>query len=56
MPSFLSATENVAWQRQNVRRDLKKMAEESRAIGLALESQSRFISGLCCRGKMFLLQ
>ena len=29
MSSFLSAAENVAGQRQNVRRDLKKMEEES---------------------------
>ena len=38
MSSFLSAAENVARQRQNVRRDLKKMEEESRAVKLALGS------------------
>ena len=37
MSSFLSAAENVARQRQNVRRDLKKMEEESGAVELALE-------------------
>ena len=37
MSSFLSAAENVAGQRQYVRRDLKKMEEENRAVGLALE-------------------
>ena len=41
MPSFLSATENVARQRQNVRRDLKK-DEESRAVKLALGSHNLF--------------
>ena len=55
MSSFLSAAENVARQRQNVRRDLKKMAEESRAVKLALESHNLFIFGLCCTGKMFQL-
>ena len=41
MSSFLSAAENVARQRQNVRRDLKKkMEEESRAVELALESHN----------------
>ena len=41
---FLSATENDAWQRQNIRRDLKKkMEEESRAVNLALESRNSFI-------------
>ena len=39
MSSFLSAAENFARQRQNVRRDLKKkMEEESRAVKLAFES------------------
>ena len=39
MSSFLPAAENVARQRQNVRRDLKKkVEEESRAVKLALES------------------
>ena len=38
MSSFLSAAKNVARQRQNVRRDLKKMEEESRAVKLALDS------------------
>ena len=37
MSSFLSATENVARQRQNVRHDLKKLEEKSRAVELALE-------------------
>ena len=56
MSSFLSAAENVALQYQNVRRDLKKMEEESRAVELALEGHSLFISGLCYKGKLFLLQ
>ena len=55
MSSFLSAAENVARQRQNVRCDLKKMEEESRAVKLALESHKLFIFGLCCTGKMFQL-
>ena len=54
MSSFLSATEKVAQQNQNVPCDLKKMEEESRAIELALEGHNLFISGLCCTGKMFL--
>ena len=54
--SFLSATENVAWQSQNVRSDLKNIEEESRAAELALESHDLFIFGLCCTGKMFQLQ
>ena len=49
----MSATENVAQQRQNVQHDLKKMKEESRAIELAFEGHSLFMSGLCCTGKMF---
>ena len=53
--SFLSAAENVARQRQNVRCDLKKMEEESRTVKLALESHKLFIFGLCCTGKMFQL-
>ena len=48
MSSFLSAAENVARQRQNVRRDLKKTEEESKAIELALEGHGLFISGSCC--------
>ena len=57
MSSFLSAAENVAWQRQNVRRDLKKkMEEESRADKLALESHNLYIFGLCCTGEMIQLQ
>ena len=56
MPSFLSAAENVAWQRQNVWCDLKKMEEKSRVIKLAMESHNLFIFGLCCTGKMFQLQ
>ena len=31
MSNFLSAAENVAWQRENIRCDLKMMEEESRA-------------------------
>ena len=54
--SFLSAAENVAEQYQNVRRDLKKMEEESRAVELALKNHNLFIFGLCCTGKMFQLQ
>ena len=53
MSSFLSAAENVARQRQNVRSDLKKMEEESRPVELALESNNLFIFGLCCTEKMF---
>ena len=30
--SFLSVAEDIAGQRQNVRRELKKMEEESRAV------------------------
>ena len=56
MSSFLSAAENVAGQRQNVRRDWKKMEEESRAVELALENHNLFIVGLCCTGKLFQLQ
>ena len=56
MSRFLSAEENVAGQRQNVRRDLKKMKEESRAVELALENHHLFIFRLCCTGKMFQLQ
>ena len=56
MSSCLSVAENVEGQRQNVRRDLKKMEEESRAVGLALENLNLSIFGLCCRGKMFQLQ
>ena len=37
MSSVLSDAENVAQQRQNVRRDLKQIEEESRAVELALE-------------------
>ena len=48
---------NVARQRQNVRRDLKKkMAEESTAVKLALESHNLFIFVLCCTEKVFQLQ
>ena len=50
MSSFLSVAENVARQRQNVKRYLEKMEKESRAIELALEGHSLFISGLCCTG------
>ena len=50
------AAENVARQRQIVRRDLKKLEEKSRAVELALEGHSLIISGLCCTGKSFLLQ
>ena len=32
MSSFLSVAEDIAGQRQNVRRELKKMEEESRAV------------------------
>ena len=54
MSCFLSAAENVARQRQNVRCDLKKkMEEESRAVELASESHNLFIFGLCCIGKGF---
>ena len=56
MSSFLSTAENVARQRLNVRCDLKKMDEASRAVELALVSHNLFIFGLCCTGKMFQLQ
>ena len=57
MSTFLSAAEkNVAGQRQNVRRDLKKMEEESRAVELAFENYNLFILGLCCTGIKFQLQ
>ena len=42
MSIFLSAAENVAGQRLNVRRDLKNMEEESIAIELALENHYLF--------------
>ena len=32
MSSFLSVAEDIAGQRQNVRRELKKMEEESREV------------------------
>ena len=51
MSSSLSAAENVAGQRQNVRRDLKKMEKESRAV--ELESHNLFNFGFCCTGNMF---
>ena len=53
MSSFLSAAENVAGLRQNVRRDLKKRAEESRAVEVALENHNLLNFGLCCTGKCF---
>ena len=56
MSSFLSAAENSAEQCQNVRHDLKKMEEASRAVELALENHNLFIFGVCCTGKMFQLQ
>ena len=43
--SFLSAAENAARQRQNVRCDFKKMEESTRAAELALDGHSWFISG-----------
>ena len=49
MSSFLPAAENVARQRQNVRRDLKKMEEESRA----LERHNLVYFSMCCTGKGF---
>ena len=46
MSSFLSAAENAARQRQNVRCDFKRMGGEStRAVELALEAHSLFMSG-----------
>ena len=53
MSIFLSAAENVAGQRQNVRRNLKNMEKESRAVELALENHNLFIFGLYSTGKMF---
>ena len=54
MSSFLSAAENVALlQRQNFRRDLKKMEEECTAVELALENHKLFNFGLCCTGNCF---
>ena len=47
--SFLSAAENVARQRQIERCALKKTEEDSRAVELALESHSLFISGCAAR-------
>ena len=57
MSSFLSASENVARQRQNVRRDLKnkdggRKQSGSAGVGFIIW----FIFGLCCTGKMFQLQ
>ena len=43
MSSFLSAAENVARQRQNVRRDVKKDGGR--------KSHNLFIFGLCCTRK-----
>ena len=47
MSSFLSAAENAAWQRQQLFNVIfKKLVEEStRAVELALEGHSLFISG-----------
>ena len=42
MSSFLSAAENIARQRQNVKRDLKK-AGESRAVERAFGCHSLFL-------------
>ena len=48
MSSFLSADENVARQRQNVRRDLKEqMEEESRLVELVLEKHNLFYFLVC---------
>ena len=38
---------------KNLQRDSKKMEIESRAVAVALECHSSFISGLCCTGKCF---
>ena len=57
MSCFLSAAENVARQRQNVRCDLKKkMEEESRAVELASESHNLFIFWFVLYRKRFQLQ
>ena len=46
MSSLLSAAENAARQRQNVRCHFKKMGEETtRVVEVALEGHSLFISG-----------
>ena len=41
MSNFLSAAENVARQRQNVRRDFKKMEDESRRDFKQMEEESK---------------
>ena len=57
MSSFLSTAENIARQRQNVRRDLKKDGGRNRAVKLALSRESDFVNfWFCCTGKMFQLQ
>ena len=56
MSSFLSAAENVAWQRQNVRHDLKEDGGRKQN-SLAGIGESQFIYFcLCCIGKLFQLQ
>ena len=45
MSSFLSVAEDIAGQRQNVRRELKKMEEESRAV--EFHKFLCFYSGFC---------
>ena len=44
MSSFLSTAEDIAWQRQNVRRDLKKDGGRNRAVKLALSRESYFVN------------
>ena len=55
MSSVLSAAENVARQRQNVPRDLKKIeTNEERAAELALEGHGLFL--ICAAQKNILIQ
>ena len=52
MSSFLSAIENIARQRQNVRRDLKKRwRKKAELLSWRCRVIIWFIFGLCCTGK-----
>ena len=56
MSRFLTAAENVACPHQNVRRDLKKMETESRAVELVLEGHGLFIPGQCRQENVSIIQ
>ena len=52
MSHFLSAAENVARQRQKVRRDFKKMEDESRRDLKKMEKESKAVE-LALEGHFF---